>query len=95
MRPATPGRRQADAELYARALIYYVLGFTVDEQSRLQWDAAGALADEQSILIRDATGSSHSACTCSWTGWPLRKTLRPKPCVTAFRVDDGAQRHNS
>lgn len=30
------------AELTARTLIYYVLGFTADEQSRLQWDAAGA-----------------------------------------------------
>ena len=30
------------AELTGRTLIYYVLGFTADEQSRLQWDAAGA-----------------------------------------------------
>lgn len=30
------------AELAARTVIYYVLGFTADEQSRLQWDAAGA-----------------------------------------------------
>jgi AcrR family transcriptional regulator len=30
------------AELTARTIIYYVLGFTADEQSRLQWDAAGA-----------------------------------------------------
>ncbi|MBB2990566.1 AcrR family transcriptional regulator [Mycolicibacterium iranicum] len=28
--------------LAARTVIYYVLGFTADEQSRLQWDAAGA-----------------------------------------------------
>ncbi|MHC9292819.1 TetR family transcriptional regulator [Mycobacterium sp. LTG2003] len=42
-----------DAELAARTVIYYVLGFTVDEQSRLQWDAAGALTDEQSVLVRD------------------------------------------
>ncbi|CAJ1498772.1 TetR/AcrR family transcriptional regulator C-terminal domain-containing protein [[Mycobacterium] kokjensenii] len=26
----------------ARTVVYYVLGFTADEQSRLQWDAAGA-----------------------------------------------------
>ncbi|MEZ0339631.1 TetR/AcrR family transcriptional regulator C-terminal domain-containing protein [Mycobacterium sp. pV006] len=32
----------AHAELAARTVVYYVLGFTVDEQSRLQWDAAGA-----------------------------------------------------
>lgn len=30
------------AELAARTIVYYVLGFTADEQSRLQWDAAGA-----------------------------------------------------
>ncbi|WP_197383119.1 TetR/AcrR family transcriptional regulator C-terminal domain-containing protein [Mycolicibacterium mengxianglii] len=40
----------AQAELAARTAVYYVLGFTVDEQSRLQWDAAGALAAEQSML---------------------------------------------
>ena len=32
---------------------YYVLGFTADEQSRLQWDAAGALPEGQSILTAD------------------------------------------
>ena len=32
--------------------MYYVLGFTADEQSRLQWDAAGAeLPVEQSVRI--------------------------------------------
>ena len=45
----------AHAELAARTVVYYVLGFTVDEQSRLQWDAAGAeLPDEQSVLADDA-----------------------------------------
>ncbi|HEX2214529.1 MAG TPA: TetR family transcriptional regulator [Mycobacterium sp.] len=44
------------AELAARTVVYYVLGFTVDEQSRLQWDAAGAeLPDDQSALTDDAT----------------------------------------
>ena len=39
----------------ARTVVYYVLGFTVDEQSRLQWDAAGAdLPDSQSVLADDA-----------------------------------------
>jgi AcrR family transcriptional regulator len=38
------------ADLAARTVLYYVLGFTADEQSRLQWDAAGALADGQSVL---------------------------------------------
>jgi TetR/AcrR family transcriptional regulator, tetracycline repressor protein len=36
------GYRARDAHLAARTIVYYVLGFTVDEQSRLQWDAAGA-----------------------------------------------------
>lgn len=30
------------AEQVGRTVVYYVLGFTADEQSRLQWDAAGA-----------------------------------------------------
>jgi AcrR family transcriptional regulator len=43
------------AELAARTVVYYVLGFTVDEQSRLQWDAAGAeLPEWQSVLTDDA-----------------------------------------
>jgi TetR/AcrR family transcriptional regulator, tetracycline repressor protein len=44
------GVEPAHAELAARTIVYYVLGFTADEQSRLQWDAAGALADEQSVF---------------------------------------------
>ena len=41
--------------LAARTVVYYVLGFTVDEQSRLQWDAAGAdLPEGQSVLAEDA-----------------------------------------
>ncbi|OBB71148.1 TetR/AcrR family transcriptional regulator [Mycobacterium sp. 852014-52144_SCH5372336] len=44
------------AELAARTVVYYVLGFTVDEQSRLQWDAAGAdLPGDQSVLTEDAS----------------------------------------
>jgi hypothetical protein len=39
--------------LAARTVVYYVLGFTADEQSRLQWDAAGALPDQQSVLSED------------------------------------------
>ncbi len=43
-------------ELAARTVVYYVLGFTADEQSRLQWDAAGAeLPERQSIWSEDAT----------------------------------------
>ena len=47
------GIDRAHAELVARTIVHYVLGFTADEQSRLQWDAAGALSDEQSILTGD------------------------------------------
>ena len=51
---ADAGVDPAHAELAARTVVYYVLGFTVDEQSRLQWDAAGAeLPDEQSVLAED------------------------------------------
>lgn len=41
------------AELTTRTLIYYVLGFTADEQSRLQWDAAGADV-VQTVWVEDA-----------------------------------------
>ncbi len=53
---AEAGVDGAHAELAARTVVYYVLGFTVDEQSRLQWDAAGAeLPAEQSVLAEDPT----------------------------------------
>jgi AcrR family transcriptional regulator len=49
------GVADAHAALAARTVVYYVLGFTADEQSRLQWDAAGAdLPDEQSVLTDEA-----------------------------------------
>jgi TetR/AcrR family tetracycline transcriptional repressor len=51
------GVASEQAELAARTVVYYVLGFTADEQSRLQWDAAGAaLADGQSVFTADSTG---------------------------------------
>jgi len=40
--------------LAARTIVHYVLGFTADEQSRLQWDAVGALPEQQSMLHVDA-----------------------------------------
>lgn len=52
---AEAGVASGRVELAARTVIYYVLGFTADEQSRLQWDAAGALAVEQSVLADDAS----------------------------------------
>lgn len=39
---AEVGLESTHAELAARTVIYYTLGFTADEQSRMQWDAAGA-----------------------------------------------------
>ncbi len=42
---AEAGLDPEHAALAARTLVYYVLGATVDEQSRLQWDVAGALSD--------------------------------------------------
>jgi AcrR family transcriptional regulator len=51
---ADAGFEFAKADLAARTVVYYVLGFTADEQSRLQWDAAGAaLPAEQSVLSED------------------------------------------
>jgi AcrR family transcriptional regulator len=48
------GVEVTNAGLAARTVVYYVLGFTADEQSRLQWDAAGAeLPDGQSVLADD------------------------------------------
>jgi AcrR family transcriptional regulator len=48
---ADAGVDPTHTELAARTVVYYVLGFTADEQSRLQWDAAGAeLPDDQSVL---------------------------------------------
>ena len=45
------------AELAADTLLYYVLGQTVDEQSRMQMDSVGALTDDASPLLEspDAT----------------------------------------
>jgi AcrR family transcriptional regulator len=53
---ADAGVDAGHAAVAARTVLYYVLGFTADEQSRLQWDAAGAhLPDEQSVLGADAS----------------------------------------
>ena len=44
------------AELAARTILYYALGFTADEQSRLQWDAAGAeLPQSQAVWSENGT----------------------------------------
>ena len=48
---------RAEAELAAYTLLYYVLGQTVDEQSRIQLDSVGVLTEESSPLFEtpDAT----------------------------------------
>lgn len=52
---AEAGVAAPNTELAARSIVYYVLGFAVDEQSRLQWDAAGAdLPDGHSAFTDDA-----------------------------------------
>ncbi|OKH85420.1 TetR family transcriptional regulator [Mycobacterium sp. ST-F2] len=54
---AESGLTADDAELAARTVVYYVLGFTVDEQSRIQWDAAGAtVADGDTVWSENAGG---------------------------------------
>ncbi|MBA4856038.1 TetR/AcrR family transcriptional regulator C-terminal domain-containing protein [Nocardia farcinica] len=44
------GMPRQEAELAAYTLLYYVLGQTVDEQSRMQMDSAGALPDDDTPL---------------------------------------------
>ena len=51
------GIEPAEAELAARTVIYYVLGFTADEQSRLQWDAAGSELPAAQTVWADDAGS--------------------------------------
>ena len=45
-----------DAELAARTVVYYVLGFTADEQSRIQWDAAGATVADSDVVWTENAG---------------------------------------
>jgi TetR/AcrR family tetracycline transcriptional repressor len=49
------GVASGQAEVAARTVVYFVLGFAADEQSRLQWDAAGALPAQESVLTTDPT----------------------------------------
>lgn len=53
---ADAGVAGGEAELAARTVIYYVLGFTVDEQSKLQWDSAGVLDPDESVATIDHDG---------------------------------------
>lgn len=47
------GVAAAQSDLAARTVLYYVLGFTVDEQSRRQWDAAGSALPPQAAPAAD------------------------------------------
>lgn len=47
----------ADAELAASALLYCVLGHTIDEQSRIQMDSSGALPESASPLFESPTAT--------------------------------------
>lgn len=53
------GMPRPEAESAAFTLLYYVLGQTVDEQSRMQMDSVGALAEDTSPLdeTSDATAT--------------------------------------
>ena len=77
------GLAAPQADLAARTVLYYVLGFTADEQSRLQWDAAGALADEQSVLTTNPSGRFVFGLTLLVDGMSARRRS------TDERVDPG------
>ncbi|WP_036500482.1 MULTISPECIES: TetR family transcriptional regulator [Nocardia] len=51
------GMTHEEADLAAYTLLYYVLGETVDEQSRMQMDSAGALAEEDSPLYENTSAT--------------------------------------
>jgi len=72
---ADAGVHPTHAELAARTVVYYVLGFTADEQSRLQWDAAGAeLPDGQSVIADDAGGRFRFGLALLITGISVAET---------------------
>jgi AcrR family transcriptional regulator len=51
------GMTREEADLAAYTLLYYALGETVDEQSRIQMDSAGALAEESSPLYENTSAT--------------------------------------
>ncbi len=71
---ADAGFGLVNAGLAARTLVYYVLGFTADEQSRLQWDAAGALPDEQSVWASNPNGRFIFGLTLLIDGMAAQRT---------------------
>jgi len=65
------------AALAARTVVYYVLGFTTDEQSRLQWDAAGAdLSDAPSVLADDPSARFAFGLRLLTNGLAAHRALR-------------------
>lgn len=52
------GLGRGHAELTADTLLYYVLGQTVDEQSRMQMDSVGALTEDASPLFESPDPTS-------------------------------------
>jgi TetR/AcrR family transcriptional regulator, tetracycline repressor protein len=71
------GFEATNAALAARTVVYYVLGFTVDEQSRLQWDAAGALPDGQSVLTSNPNGRFAFGMRLLVDGMSAQHTVSP------------------
>ncbi len=57
---ADAGVRPRQAAATARTVVYYVLGFAADEQSRLQWDAAGAELPAGPSVLGDDSASRFS-----------------------------------
>jgi AcrR family transcriptional regulator len=80
---ADAGFDTTNAELAARTIIYYVLGFTADEQSRLQWDAAGALPDGQSVLTSNPNGRFAFGMTLLVDGMSAQRAASPDEGVDA------------
>lgn len=71
------GFETTNAALAARTVVYYVLGFTMDEQSRLQWDAAGALPDGQSVLTSNPNGRFAFGMRLLVDGMSAQHTVSP------------------
>lgn len=74
------GLPAAEAALAADTVLYYVLGYTVDEQSRMHMDSAGALPEDASPLSDPVDASTRFA-------FGLRLFLGGITARTALRND--------
>lgn len=64
----------------ARTVLHYVLGATADEQSRLQWDAAGAaLPERQSVLAADPSAGFAFGLRLLTDGLAAQRVLAEPP----------------